>query len=64
MVPQITGGFCIGLIKKMTDKLGSGTALNCGTVENMTFAVVDVLDRWERLEENIYRCVPLLLELS
>jgi hypothetical protein len=64
MAPQITGGFHVSLIKKTTDKSGSGVALNCGAVENMTFAVVDVLDRWERLEENVYRCVPLLLESS
>jgi hypothetical protein len=64
MAPQITGGFHISLIKKTMDKMGSGTALNCGAVENMTFAVVNVLDHWERLEENVYRCIPLLLELS
>jgi hypothetical protein len=64
MAPQITGGFRIGLIKKMMDKSGSGVALNCGAVENMTFVVVDVLNRWERLEENVYQCVPLLLESS
>jgi hypothetical protein len=64
MAPQITGGFCIGLIKKMTDKSGLGVALNCSAVENMTFAVVDVLNCWERLEENVYQCVPLLLESS
>jgi hypothetical protein len=64
MAPQITSGFRVGLIKKTTDKLGLGVALNCGAVENMTFAVVNVLDRWERLEENVYRCVPLLLESS
>jgi hypothetical protein len=64
MAPQITGGFRVGLIKKTTDKSGSGAALNCGAVENMTFAVVNVLDHWERLEENVYQCVPLLLESS
>jgi hypothetical protein len=64
MAPQIARGLRVALIKKTTDESGLGAAMSCGTVENMTFAVVDVFDRWEWLEENVYWCVPLLLESS
>jgi len=64
MAPQIACGLRVGLIKKTTDESCLGAALNCGTLENMTFVVVDVFDHWERLEENVYQCVPLLLESS
>jgi len=62
MALQIARRLHITCIKKMADESGSGTALSCGAVENMGFAVADVLNRWERLEENINRCIPLLLQ--
>jgi hypothetical protein len=63
MVPQIAGQLCIALIEETTDKLGLGAALNCSTLKNVCLAVVDVFDGWERFKEDIYGCVPLLLEL-
>jgi hypothetical protein len=60
MAPQVAGGLRITLIKEATDKMGSGTALNCSTFERVSFAVVNVFDCRERLEENINRCIPVL----
>jgi len=60
MAPQVAGGLHITLIKEATDETGSGTALNCGTFETVSFAVVDVFDCGERLEEDVNRCVPVL----
>jgi len=64
MVPQIAGGPHIPRIKEMTDESGSGVALICHAVEHMSFVFVDIFDCPKRFEENIYRCVPVLLELS
>jgi hypothetical protein len=60
MAPQVAGGLRITLIKEATDKTGSGTALNCGAFERVSFAVVNVFDYGERLEEDIDWCVPVL----
>ncbi len=60
MAPQVAGGPCITLIKEATDKTGLGMALNCGTFERVSFAVVNVFDCGERLEEDINQCIPLL----
>jgi hypothetical protein len=60
VAPQIAGGLRVACIKKTTDGSGSGVALSCGAVENMGFAVADIFNRWERLEENVNGCVPLL----
>jgi hypothetical protein len=40
---QIAGRLHVTCIKKMTDESGSGVALSCGTVENMSLVVVDIL---------------------
>jgi len=34
------------------------------TDEGMCLPILDVLNDWERLEEHVYRCIPLLLELN
>jgi len=60
MAPQVAGGLRITLIKEVMDKTGSGMALNCGTFERVSFAVVNVFDCGERLEEDIDWCVPVL----
>ena len=60
MAPQVAGGLRITLIKEVTDETGSGMALNCGTFKTVSFAVVDVFDCGERLEEDVNRCVPVL----
>jgi hypothetical protein len=62
MAPQIAGRLCIALIKETTDKLGSGTALNCGALKNVCLVVVDIFNGWERFKEDIYECIPLLSE--
>jgi len=64
VAPQIACRLRIACIKKTADELGLGVALSCGAVENMGFAVADVLNHWERLEENINRCVTLLSQLG
>ena len=62
MAPQVAGGPCITLIKEVMDEMGSGMALNCGTFKRVSFAVVNVFNCGERLEEDINWCVPLLLQ--
>jgi len=60
MAPQVAGGLRVTLIKEATDETGSGMALNCGTFETVSFAVVNVFNCGERLEEDVNRCVPVL----
>ena len=60
MAPQVAGGLRVTLIKEAMDEMGLGTALNCGTFETVSFAVVDVFDCGERLEEDVNRCIPVL----
>ena len=60
MAPQVAGGLCVTLIKEATDETGLGMALNCGTFETVSFAVVNVFDCGERLEEDINWCISVL----
>jgi len=60
MALQVAGGLHITLIKEAMDETGSGMALNCGTFETVSFAVVDVFNCGERLKEDINRCIPVL----
>ena len=64
MMLQITGQFGITFIQESMNKPYLTMTLAGCTSENMCLLPIDVLDDWERLEEHIYGCIPLFLELN
>ena len=64
MMPQIAGGFGITRIQESTNEACPATTLARRTFEDVGLPVLDVLNGWERLEEHIYWCVPVLSDSS
>jgi hypothetical protein len=64
MTPQIAGGPGIARVQESTNKVFPGTTFGCCTLKDVHLTVIDVLNLWERLKENVYRCVPVPLESS
>jgi hypothetical protein len=60
MAPQVASELHVTLIKEVTDKMGSGTALNCGTFKTVSFTAVDIFNCGERLKEDVNWCIPVL----
>ena len=55
MMPHITSRPGIARIQELANKACLAATFACRTLEDISLLVMDVHNRWEGLEENVYR---------
>ena len=64
MVTKIAGQFCITLIEKVSNKLGSILTTPGSASEDMSFLTIKIIDGRDGLEKYVDWYIPIFAEMS